>query len=126
MALFKRKDKGEADVSTVIGRRGIPATGQIQAMQPTGRTKEGGAAREFEFRLSFIPHGRKAVEVTLRQFMNELTLTGLEAGAEATLLYDRQDPTTVVVTGSPTYRIVSEGVAVKVEGRASGLSAPDF
>jgi hypothetical protein len=93
-------------------------------MQATGKTKDGGAAQEYEFRLHYVPHGRPPTDVSFRQFMNELTLTGLAPGEQCTILYDRQDPSTVVVTGSPTYRIVSEGVAVKVEGRASGMSAP--
>lgn len=96
----------------------------VHAMQETGRTRQGGAAREFEFRLSYTPHGRDTVEVSVRQFMSELNLMGLAPGAQATILYDRNDPQTVVVTGSPTYKIVSEGVAVKVEGAASGLARP--
>jgi hypothetical protein len=124
VSLFRRKDKGEPDLATLIGRRGIPATAEVHAMQPTGRTKEGGAAREFDFRLTFTPHGRKPVEVSVRQFLNELGSTGLAPGAPATILYDRSDPRTVVVTGSPSYRIVGPGVAVKVEGPASGLSRP--
>ncbi len=127
MGLFKRRQKEEnLDLATVMARRGIPATANIVAMQATGKTKDGGAAHEYHFTLHYVPHGRGPTDVSFRQFMNELSLTGLAPGEQCTILYDRQDPKTVVVTGSPTYRIVSDGVAVKVEGRASGMSAPRY
>jgi hypothetical protein len=122
MSLFRRKPKAEtADLATIMARRGIPCTANIVAMRPTGRTRAGEA--EYEFRLAFVPHGAQPVEVTLCQFMKEMELTGLAAGEQATILYDRQDATTCVVTGSPTYRIVSDGVAVKVDPAARGMSA---
>jgi hypothetical protein len=123
VGFFKRKSKDEdLDLATVIGRRGIPATGVLHTMQPTGRTKEGGTAREFEFRVSFAPHGLPPVEVTVRQFLNEVNATGLAPGEQVSVLYDRQNAETCVVVGSPQYRIVGDGVAVKVDGPASGLS----
>lgn len=122
MSLFRRKPKEDLDLSTVLARRGIPAIADIRAMQRTGRTRA--QAVEYEFRLAYQPHGYKPVEVTVRQYLEELQGTGLEPGSQATILYDRQDAHAVMVTGSPRYKIVSEGVAVKVDGPASGLARP--
>ena len=121
MGFFKRKKSGEdLDLETIIARRGIPATGKLIAMQPTGRTKD--SAREYDFRVAFVPHGRAPVEVSVRQFLDEVSRTGVAAGEEVSVLYDRQDPNNCVVVGSPSYRIVGDGVAVKVDGQAAGLA----
>ncbi len=59
-------------------------------------------------------------EDALRQFISELNATGLAPGEPVSVLYDREDPHVAVVVGSPNYRILGAGVAVRVEGKASG------
>jgi hypothetical protein len=120
VSLFRRRNKDEAHLANVIATRGIPGTGVLRAMQPTGRTKDGGATREFDFRVAFTPHYRTTMEVAVRQFISELNATGLAPGEPVSVLYDREDPTVAVVVGSPNYRILGAGVAVRVEGKASG------
>ena len=121
MALFGPKlSKQESRKAKAIAKRGVRATARIEAMSETGATREE-VAREYEFELSFKTESGDSTEVTTRQFMNDLTLTGLAPGEEAEISYDRDDPSTIVVHGSPKYRVIqSQGELVVVPVAEAG------
>src|SRR5918994_762872 len=121
MALFGPKlSKQESRKAKAIAKRGVRATARIEAMSKTGATREE-VAREYEFELSFKTESGDSTEVTTRQFMNDLTLTGLAPGEEAEISYDRDDPSTIVVHGSPKYRVIqSQGELVVVPVAEAG------
>lgn len=106
MGLFGRGDKGEAELAKAIAKRGVPIEASIVSMRETGETRKDGLARQVEFELSFSPSDGGAVRVTTRQFMNDLTLTGLAPGEPVSILYDRDDPNRVLVQQSPKYVFV--------------------
>ena len=66
-----------------------------------GETGEGGAQR-FELSLSFRTREGAPVRATAHQWFNQVTMAGLEAGREAEIMYDREQPSTVVVLGPVT------------------------
>jgi hypothetical protein len=118
MALFgKSKSKGrgdddaaadaarETERAKAVAKRGVAARGTVEAMAATGRTRHEGVGREIAFTIRLdTPAG--AVQVVTRQFMNELTLTGLAPGEPVSVLYDRDDPQCLVVMQSPRYVFV--------------------
>jgi hypothetical protein len=108
MRLFgkaKDDDGAEKNLAKAIGKRGVPAEATITAMAATGRTRSGEVAREIEFTLR-LQAGGTTYEPVVRQFMNDLTLTGLAPGEQATVLYDRDDPNVLIVMQSPKYVFV--------------------
>ena len=114
MALFGPKlSKEETARAKAIAKRGMAARARIDAMRETGETR-GEVAREIEFELEFTVGDGRAVRTTTRQFMNDLTLTGLEPGEAASISYDRDDPTVVIVHGSPKYRIIQSAGSLVV------------
>jgi hypothetical protein len=110
MRLFgkaKDDDSGaEKNLAKAIGKRGVPAEATITAMTATGRTRSGEVAKEIEFTLRLQVDGT-TYEPVVRQFMNDLTLTGLAPGEQATVLYDRADPNVLIVMQSPKYVFVT-------------------
>jgi hypothetical protein len=103
MGLFRRKDKAEAELAKAIAKRGSPSEATIISMGETGQARAEGVAREVEFELSFTTAEGAPVRVVTRQFMNDITLTGLAPGEPARILYDRDEPTRVIVQQSPKY-----------------------
>ncbi len=111
MGLFKRgEDDPDKALAKALVLRGERVEGEMLAMRETGEIKGDGLAKEFEMTFRFTPLGEPAPrEVTVRQFFNDTTRTGLEAGAPATIWYDRDDPLACIVDGSPRYRITKFG-----------------
>ncbi len=106
MGLFgKGKGGAEKDLAKAIAKRGAPGQAMITAMSTTGQTRSGGAAKEIEFRLRLEVAGT-AYEPVVRQFMNDLSLTGLAPGEPVSVLYDRDDPAVLIVMQSPKYVFV--------------------
>src|SRR5690242_9193750 len=110
MGLFRRSHDPERELAKAIATRGVRATATIESLRPTGQTRDGGAA-ELELRLRFTDEAGVAVVAVARQYMNDVTRTGLADGEPASISYDRDDPQQVVVWGSPRY-VVVDGVAV--------------
>jgi hypothetical protein len=112
MGLLNRKHDPEKELAKALAKRGVPGRATVIAMRETGAEREG-VAREIEFTLAL--EGR---EVTHRQFMNRYTLHGLAPGEPARVLYDREDPTRLIVHGHPRYRTDYKGgelVVIEVE-----------
>jgi hypothetical protein len=109
MGLFgKGKDgatSGEKDLAKAIAKRGVPGEATITAMTPTGQTRGGGEGKEIEFSLRLEVAGT-VYEPVVRQFLNDLSLTGLAPGEPVSVLYDRDDPATLIVMQSPKYVFV--------------------
>jgi len=106
MGLFTRSDKAETELAKAIAKRGSPAEATILSMRETSDTRADGAARQVEFELSFTTAEGVPVRLLTRQFMNDITLTGLAPGEPASILYDRDAPTRVIVQQSPKYVFV--------------------
>ncbi len=107
MGLFgKGKGGAEKDLAKAIGKRGVPGQAMITAMSTTGQTRSDGAAREIEFSLRLEVAGT-TYEPVVRQFMNDLSLTGLAPGEPVSVLYDRDNPAVLIVMQSPKYVFVN-------------------
>lgn len=110
MGLFRRDKDPERELARALALRGERVEAEMLALRETGETRGDGAAQQLEMTLRFMPAAEPAPrEVTIRQFMNATTRTGLEPGAPATVLYDRDDPGACMVEGSPRYRITKHG-----------------
>jgi hypothetical protein len=109
MGLFGKGKDGaagaEKDLAKAIAKRGAPGQATITAMTATGQTRAGEAAREIEFSLRMEVAGA-TYEPVVRQFMNDLTLTGLAPGEPVSVMYDRDDPALLIVMQSPKYVFV--------------------
>lgn len=129
MGLFgKGKGGAERDLAQAIAKRGVPGQAMITAMSPTGRARSDGAAREIEFSLRLETAGI-VYEPVVRQFMNDLSLTGLAPGEPVNVMYDRDDPAILIVMQSPKYVFVPNHnaafggpamIAVPAAGAAGG------
>ena len=64
------------------------------------------ATREIEFGLHLEVAGTTC-ELVVRQFMNDLSLTGLAPGEPVSVLYDRDDPAVLIVMQSPAGTLTS-------------------
>ena len=109
MGLFSRRRDPERERARAIATRGVQAVARVEAMRETGVTK--GPAKEVGFRLRFTPDGGTPAVVDISQMMNDTTLTGLGPGVDASISYDRDDPTVAVVWHAASVRIV-DGIAV--------------
>lgn len=110
MALFGRRKDPEHDLAKALALRGERVEAEMLALRETGETRGDGAAQQLEMTLRFTPLSEPAPrEVTIRQYMNATTGTGLEPGAPANVVYDRDDPAACMVEGSPRYRITKHG-----------------
>jgi hypothetical protein len=109
MGLFGKDKSGgagaEKDLAKIIAKRGAPGAATIVAMAATGQARAGGLAKEIEFRLRLVVAGT-TYEPVVRQFMNDLSLTGLAPGEPVSVMYDRDDPAVLVVMQSPKYVFV--------------------
>lgn len=113
MGLFKKRDDPERELAKAIGKRGLAARADIESVRATGATRDAGAGRELELTLSFATRDGAPVRAVARQYFNDLTAVGIEAGEAAEIMYDREDPQRFVVLSSARYRIV-DGQPVEV------------
>lgn len=122
MGLLRRKPDPERERAAALAKRGVQGRATIVAMRETGEERDG-VAREIEFTLEHTPAGGAPVTVVHRQFMNRFTRHGLAAGEPARILYDRDDPASLIVEGHPRFRTdVKAGEIVVVE--VEDLDAP--
>ena len=109
MGLFSKGKDGaagaEKELAKVIAKRGTLGEATITAMAATGQVRAGGEAKEIEFSLS-LKVGQTIYEPVVRQFMNDLSLTGLAPGEPVRVMYDRNDPAVLIVMQSPKYVFV--------------------
>ena len=109
MGLFGKGKDGaaavEKNLAQAIAKRGARGEATIIAMTATGQTRADGAAREIEFTLRLEVAGT-ACRPVVRQFMNDLSLTGLAPGEPVSVMYDRNDPGVLIVMQSPKYVFV--------------------
>jgi hypothetical protein len=109
MGLFGKGKDGaaaaEKDLAKAIALRGARGEATITAMTATGQARDGGAAREIEFTLRLEVAGT-AYGPVVRQFMNNLSLTGLAPGEPVSVMYDRDNPAVLIVMQSPKYVFV--------------------
>ncbi|HST41750.1 MAG TPA: hypothetical protein VLK58_19680 [Conexibacter sp.] len=103
MGLFSRKPNPEKELAAALAKRGVGGRATIVAMRETGSIRQE-VAREIEFTLDLaLPDGATARTVH-RQYMNRYTLHGLAPGEPVRVLYDRDDPQTIMVRGHPRFR----------------------
>jgi hypothetical protein len=112
VGLFSRRKDPTRDLARAIATRGVRVRGMVEAFDVEGDVAVA--------RVRFRPEGAAAdTVVTIRQAMPPQVQVGLEPGAPVSLSYDRDDPTAVVIWGSPLYRTTETGAvvrAVDVEG----------
>lgn len=122
MGLFKRKANPERDLAAALAKRGVGGRATVVEMRETGATRDD-VAREVEFTLDVERPDGPPLRVVHRQYMNRFTLHGLAPGEPARILYDRDDPRTLMVRGHPRFRTeVVGGEIVVVE--VQDLDAP--
>ncbi|MDO8183994.1 hypothetical protein Q5424_08130 [Conexibacter sp. JD483] len=122
MGLFKRKPNPDKELASALAQRGVAGRATVVAMTETGAIRAE-VAREVEFTLDLALPDGSTVRTVHRQFMNRFTLHGLAPGEPASVMYDREDPRTVMVQGHPRFRTdVVAGEIVIVE--LQDLDAP--
>lgn len=117
MGLFRRKSNPERDHAKALAQRGVNGRATVVAMRETGATRDD-VAREVEFTLDVALPDGPPQRVVHRQYMNRFTLHGLAPGEPARILYDRDDPATLMVSGHPRFRsevVAGEIVVVEVQ-----------
>jgi hypothetical protein len=114
MGFFSRRSPDpQRELAEAIGKRGLGARAEIEAARATGATRHDGVGRELELTLSFTTREGASVRAVVRQYFNDLTAVGMDAGEAAQIMYDREDPQRVVVMSSARYRIL-DGQIVEV------------
>ncbi len=122
MGLFKRKPNPEQELASALAHRGVGGRATVVAMRETGATRAD-VAREVEFTLDLALPSGETVRTVHRQYMNRFTLHGVAPGEPVRVLYDRDDPRTLMVRGHPRFRTdVVGGEIVIVE--VQDLDAP--
>ncbi|MDO8210080.1 hypothetical protein [Conexibacter sp. CPCC 206217] len=125
MGLFKRKPNPEKELASALARRGVAGRATVVELRATGATRDE-AAREIEFTLDLALPDGTTVRTVHRQYMNRFTLHGLAPGEPARVMYDRDDPQTVMVRGHPRFRtdvVAGEIVIVEVQDLDAPTSA---
>lgn len=106
MGFLRRKHDPDRELAAAIGKRGVGGRARIESVREAG---EG----DLELVLAFTTRDGAPVHAVVRQRFNHLTRVGMEAGEDAEIMYDREDPQRVVVLGSARYKMV-EGQLVEV------------
>jgi hypothetical protein len=117
MGLFRRKPNPEKELAAALAKRGVGGRATVVAMTETGNEREQ-VAREIEFTLDLALPDGATVRTVHRQYMNRYTLHGLAPGEPASVLYDRDDPRTIMVRGHPRFRtdvVAGDIVVVEVQ-----------
>jgi hypothetical protein len=117
MGLFGKKGDPEGDLAKALAKRGVQGRATVVSMRETGNERDG-VAKEIEFVLDLEVPDSGTVRVTRNQYMNRFTLHGLAAGEPARVMYDREDPQTMMVEGHVRYRtdvVGGEIVVVEVQ-----------
>jgi hypothetical protein len=118
MGLFGRKGSpGDKDLAKALALRGVQGRATVVSMRETGNEREG-VAKEIDFVLDLEVPDQGTVRVETSQYMNRFTLHKLAPGEPARVMYDRDDPRTVMVEGHTRYRtdvVGGEIVVIEVE-----------
>jgi hypothetical protein len=123
MGLFRRKQDPERELADAIGKRGLAARAEIEAARATGATRDDGVGRELELTLTFATRDGVPVRAVVRQYFNELTAVGMEAGEAAEVMYDREDPQRVIVMSSARYKFVDGQLVEVVDPKRRGADS---
>ncbi|HEX5911004.1 MAG TPA: DUF3592 domain-containing protein [Thermoleophilaceae bacterium] len=105
VGLFSRKKDPKQELAEVIVNRGVRVRGTVESFAVDGATAT--------MSVRFAPEGQGERTVTVVQDMAPQVQVGLEPGAPVELSYDRDDPSTVLIWGSPLYRTTEEGAVVR-------------
>ncbi|MDW5593797.1 hypothetical protein VSS74_05595 [Conexibacter stalactiti] len=122
MGLFSRKPNPDKELASALAQRGVGGRAIVVAMRETGNVRDQ-VAREIEFTLDLALPDGATVRTVHRQYMNRYTLHGLAPGEPARVLYDRDDPQTLMVRGHPRFRtdvVGGEIVIVEVQDLDAG------
>lgn len=117
MGLFKRKPNPGRELAAALAKRGVGGRATVVELHATGATRDD-VAREVEFTLDLALPDGSTVRTVHRQYMNRFTLHGLAPGEPARVMYDRDDPQTIMVRGHPRFRtdvVAGEIVIVEVQ-----------
>ncbi len=122
MGLFRRKPNPEKELASALASRGVAGRATVVEMHETGAVRAE-VAREVEFTLDLALPSGETVRTVHRQYMNRFTLHGLAPGEPVRVLYDRDDPQTLMVRGHPRFRtdvVAGEIVIVEVQDLDAG------
>lgn len=122
MGLFSRKPNPDKELASALAKRGVGGRARVVAMRETGNVRQE-VAREIEFTLDVALPDGAAARTVHRQYMNRWTLHGLAPGEPVRVLYDRDDPQTIMVRGHPRFRtdvVGGEIVIVEVQDLDAG------
>lgn len=117
MGFLSRRRDPNRDLARAIAKRGVRTRGTIDSIQRDGT--------EVTVRLRFTAQGvAREQTVTVRQTMAPQAQVGLEPGEPVEISYDADAPETVLIWGSPKYRVTETGAvvrAVDVEGGETSI-----
>jgi hypothetical protein len=117
LGLFGKKGNPEGDLAKALALRGTQGRATVVSMRETGNERDG-VAKEIEFGLDLEVPDEGTERVTTSQYMNRFTLHKLAPGEPARVLYDREDPTKLMVEGHARYRtdvVGGDVVVIEVE-----------
>jgi hypothetical protein len=107
MGFLSRRADPSRELARAIAKRGVRVRGTVEAFELNGDVAV--------VRVRFRAQGAPADTVTtVTQTMAPQVRVGLEPGAPVTLSYDRSEPETVLIWGSPRYRTTETGAVVRV------------
>jgi hypothetical protein len=104
--LSRRADPTK-ELASAIARRGVRVRGTIESIAFDGDLATA--------RVRFRPEGAtNEIVATATHNLAQQSRVGLEPDAPVTLSYDRDDPQTVLIWGSPRYGTTESGAVVRV------------
>jgi hypothetical protein len=107
MGFFSRKPDPAKELARAIATRGVRVRGTVESIAFDGDLATIG--------VRFRPEGAAVDTVaTATHNLAPQSRVGLEPDAPVTLSYDRDDPQTVLVWGSPRYSTTENGEVVRV------------
>ncbi len=85
-----------AQLANKLGKSGIPASGVIQTVRPTGESDMGGGQRT-EVDVTITPEGGASYQTTVSQSFLPAQLEGLAPGGAIGVKYDPDNPSAALI-----------------------------
>jgi hypothetical protein len=87
-----------AQLSQKLNASGVQADGVVPSIRPTGETDMGGS-QKVDFDVSIRPEGGDPYQTTIQQYMLPAMLEEIKEGAQISVKYDPDSPTSAMIFG---------------------------